>query len=56
MLRHALSEVTKIYPPLKQRVSVDDITGILKGRNEELAELAHFSFFENVKEEAEKKG
>ena len=38
MLQDALSEVTKIYPPLKLLVFVDDITALLKGRNKELAE------------------
>ena len=30
VLQDALSEVTKIYPPLKLRVFVDDITAIVK--------------------------
>ena len=29
-----------IYPPLKLRVFVDDITALLKGRNKELVDLA----------------
>ena len=33
VLQDALSEVTKIYPPLKLRVFVDDITASVKGRN-----------------------
>ena len=40
VLQDALSEVTTIYPPLKLRVFVDDITAILIGRNKEVAELA----------------
>ena len=34
VLQDALSEVTKIYPPLKLRVFVDDITALLTGRNQ----------------------
>ena len=34
VLQDALSEVTKIYPPLKLRVFVDDITALLKGKTE----------------------
>ena len=40
VLQDALSEVTKIYPPLKLRVFVDDITALVKGRNKEVAEMA----------------
>ena len=32
VLQDALSEVTKIYPPLKLRVFVDDITALLTGK------------------------
>ena len=32
LLQDALSEVTKIYPPLKLRVFVDDITALLMGK------------------------
>ena len=32
VLQDALSEVTKIYPPLKLRVSADDITALLEGK------------------------
>ena len=39
-MQDALSEVTKIYPPLKLRVFVDDITASVTGRNEEAAEMA----------------
>ena len=38
VLQDALSEVTKIYPLLKLRVFVDDITALLMGKNEEVAE------------------
>ena len=37
VLQDALSEVTKIYPPLKLRVFVDDITALLKVKNREVA-------------------
>ena len=41
VLQDALSEVTKIFPPLmKLRVFSDDITAIVKGRNKEVAEMA----------------
>ena len=40
MLQDALCEVTKLYPPLKFRVFVGDITAPMKGRNKELAEMA----------------
>ena len=40
MLQDALSEVINIYPPLKLSVFVEDITALVKGRNEEVAEMA----------------
>ena len=40
MLQDALSEVTRIYPPLKLRVFVDDITALLMGKNKVVAEMA----------------
>ena len=40
VLQDALSEVTKIYPSLKLRVFVDDITALVKGKNNEVAEMA----------------
>ena len=40
VLQDALSEVTKIYPSLKLRVFVYDITALVKGRNKEVAEMA----------------
>ena len=56
VLQDALSEVTKIYPPLKLRVFVDDtITAPVKGRNEEVAEMAE-KVMKKLKEEVEKKG
>ena len=33
VLQDALNEVTKIYLPLQLRVFVDDITGLLRGKN-----------------------
>ena len=38
-MQDALSEVTQIFPPLKLRVFLDDITAIVKGRNKEVAEI-----------------
>ena len=55
VLQNALSEVTKIYAPLKLRVFVDDITALVKGRNKEVAETAK-KVMKNLKEEVEKKG
>ena len=40
VLQDALSEVTKIFPSLKLRVFVDDITALVTGRNNEVAEMA----------------
>ena len=40
LLLDALSEVTKVYPPLKLWVVVDDITAFVNGRNKELVEMA----------------
>ena len=40
VVQHLLSEVTKIYPPLKLRVYADDITALLMGRNKEVAQMA----------------
>ena len=40
VLQDAQSEVTKIYPPLKLRDSVDDITALLMEKNQEVAEMA----------------
>ena len=39
VLQDALSEVTKIYPPLKLRVFSDGITTSVKGRNKEVVEM-----------------
>ena len=40
VLQDALSEVTQIYPSLKLRVFVDDITALLIEKNKEVAEMA----------------
>ena len=40
VLQDALSEVTQIYPPLKLRVFADDITALLMGKNNVVAEMA----------------
>ena len=55
VLQEALSEVTKIYPPLKLRVFVDDITALLMVKNKEVAEVAK-KVMKKLKEEVEKKG
>ena len=39
-LQDALSEVTKVCPPLKFRVFVDDTTALLMEKNREVAEMA----------------
>ena len=39
VLQDALSDVAKIYPPLKLRVFVDDSTALLMGNNNEVAEM-----------------
>ena len=54
MLQEALSEVTPIYPSLKFRDFVDDISVLLKGRNKELVEMA--DFFEEVEEGCGREG
>ena len=40
VLQDALTEVTELYPPLKFRVFVTDITALLIGTNEEVAAMA----------------
>ena len=55
VLQDALSEVMKIYPPLKLRVFADDITVLVQGRNKEVAEMAK-KVMKKLKEEVEKKG
>ena len=46
---------TKIYPPLKLRVFVDDITALLMGKNSVVAEMAK-QVMKKLKEEVKKKG
>ena len=55
VLQDALSEVTKIYPPFKLRVFVDDITALLMGKNKVAAEMAK-KVMKKLREEVEKKG
>ena len=55
VLQDAISEVTNIYPPLKLRVFVDDITALLKGKNRDIVEMAK-KVMKKLKEEVEKKG
>ena len=45
----------KIYPLVKLRVFVDDITALVKGRNKEVAEMVE-KVMKKLKEEVEKKG
>ena len=40
VLQDALREVTQVYPPLKLRVFVDDITALLMTKSKEVAEMA----------------
>ena len=57
VLQDALSEVTNIYPSLKLRVFVDDITALVQGRNEDVAEMAKKKkVMKKLKDEVEKKG
>ena len=55
VLQDALSEVTKIYSPLKWRVFVGDITALLFGENRAVAEMAK-NVMKKLMEEVEKKG
>ena len=54
LLQDALSEVVKIYPLLKLKVFVDDITTLFKGRDKELTELAD-KVLEKLKKKVEEK-
>ena len=54
-MQDALSEVTKIYRPLKLRAYVNDITPLLMGKNREVAEMAK-KVMKKLKEEVERKG
>ena len=40
VLQDAVNEVAKIYPSLKLRVFVDDITALLRGKHKIVAEMA----------------
>ena len=55
VLRDALSDVSKIYPPLKLRVFVNDITALSMGKNREVAEMAK-KVMKKLKEEVDEKG
>ena len=55
VLQDALTDVTIIYPSLKLRVFVDDITALVKGKNKEVTEMAK-KVMKKLKEEVEKKG
>ena len=39
VLQDASSEVTNIYPSVKLRLFVDDLTALSMGKNEEVAEM-----------------
>ena len=54
MLQDALGEVTKIYPPLKLRVFVDD-TAFLMEKKKEVAKMAKKKVISKLKEEVEVK-
>ena len=55
VLQDASSEVTKIDPPLKLRVFVNDITALVMRKNEEVAEVAQ-KVMKRQREEVERKG
>ena len=55
VLQDALSEVAKIYPPLKLRVFVDHITALLRRNKKVVAEMAT-KVIKKVKEEVARKG
>ena len=50
-----MSEVTNIYPPLKLRVFVDDISALLMGKNKVVAEMAK-KVMKRLGEEVERTG
>ena len=50
-----LTRLHKIYPPLKLRVFVDDITALLRRKNKVVAEMAK-KVMKKLKEEVERKG
>ena len=51
-----MSQVTNMYPRLKLRVFVDDITALVRGGNKEVAEMAKKKVMKKLKEEVPKKG
>ena len=55
VLQDALSDVTKINPPLKLKVFVDDIAALLVVKNREVAEMAQMTM-KKFKEEVGRKG
>ena len=55
VLQDAISEVTKIYPPLKFGVFVSYITALLMWKNKGVAEMAR-KVMKRLQEEVEKKG
>ena len=55
VLHDVLSKVTNIYPLLKLRVFVDDITAFMNGRNKELVETAEM-VLRRLKREVKEKG
>ena len=55
VLQDALSEATNIYPPLKLRGFVDDITALLIEKKREVAEMAK-KVMKKLKEEVDRKG
>ena len=54
-LQDALSELTKIYPPLKLRVFAHNITALLMGKNKVVAEMAK-KVMKRQREEVGEKG
>ena len=55
VLQDAMSEVTKVYPPPQLRVSVDDLTAFVNGRNKELMEMAKKGFEDAEEREREER-
>ena len=54
MLQDALSEVVSVYPSMKLKVFVDDITACLEGRNKELPKIVE-KVLKTSKNDAEEK-
>ena len=55
VLQDAFSEVMKVYPPLKRKVFVDDITAFMEGKNKELPGFVK-NVLQSIKREVEEKG